>query len=404
MSLDGADPAATRLLALVEAKSAAADTVIVPQTSSLFEEIGRASSQQFENYSDFFAFVGETATTAARALIKPTRIRWQRIVLELQLAGVNALPIVGLLAFLLGIVIAYQGGTVLQDYGANIFIVDIVGLSMVRELAPLITAIIVAGRTGSAYTAQIGTMLVTEEIDALRSIGISPQELLVLPKIIALVIALPLLTVYADVMGLIGGIVMSSSLLGLSAASFVNRLGEAVSMASFLTGVGKAPVFADDHRAGRLFSGFSSVRQRRGRRPPNDDQRRAVDFPRDRHRRGLFDRVQSPGDLRVMLVSARGVEMQFGDKRVLDGVDLDVQRGEILAIVGGSGSGKSTLLRLLSMLTQPTAGTIEVFGTDVTHIDDDAKLSAAQTRRHDVSERRIVRRHERIGERQRAAA
>ncbi len=242
--LDGADPAATRLLALVEAKSAAADTVIAPPSSNLFEELGRASSQQFENYADFLAFIGETATTTARALIKPTRVRWQRIVLELQFAGVNALPIVGLLAFLLGIVIAYQGGTVLRDYGANIFIVDIVGLSMVRELAPLITAIIVAGRTGSAYTAQIGTMLVTEEIDALRSIGISPQELLVLPKVIALVIALPLLTVYADVMGLIGGIVMSSSLLGLSAASFVNRLGEAVSMTSFLTGVGKAPVFA----------------------------------------------------------------------------------------------------------------------------------------------------------------
>ncbi len=129
---------------------------------------------------------------------------------------------------------------------------------MVRELAPLITAIIVAGRTGSAYTAQIGTMLVTEEIDALRSIGISPQELLVLPKVIALVIALPLLTVYADVMGLIGGIVMSSSMFGLSPASFVNRLGEAVSMTSFLTGVGKAPVFATVIALVGCFQGFQA--------------------------------------------------------------------------------------------------------------------------------------------------
>ena len=164
----------------------------------LFEEIGRESEQQLHSYGDFFAFIGETASTTLASVFDARKLRWKQIATELQLAGVNALPIVGLLAFLLGVVIAYQGGTVLRDYGANIFIVDIVALSMVRELAPLITAIIVAGRTGSAYTAQIGTMMVTEEIDALRSIGIAPQELLVLPKMIALVIALPLLTVYAD--------------------------------------------------------------------------------------------------------------------------------------------------------------------------------------------------------------
>jgi phospholipid/cholesterol/gamma-HCH transport system permease protein len=129
---------------------------------------------------------------------------------------------------------------------------------MVRELAPLITAIIVAGRTGSAYTAQIGTMMVTEEIDALRSIGISPQELLVLPKVVALVIALPLLTVYADVMGLIGGIVMSSSLLGLSATNFIDRLADAVSVKSFLSGIGKAPVFAAVIALVGCFQGFKA--------------------------------------------------------------------------------------------------------------------------------------------------
>ncbi|MCX7064313.1 MAG: ABC transporter permease, partial [Proteobacteria bacterium] len=224
----------------------------------MFEEIGRESEQQLHNYGNFLAFIGETASTLGRALLAPKRIRWQRVIAELQLAGVNALPIVGLLAFLLGIVIAYQGGTVLRDYGANVFIVDIVALSMVRELAPLITAIIVSGRTGSAYTAQIGTMLVTEEIDALRSIGISPQELLVLPKLIALVIALPLLTVYADVMGLIGGMVMASSLLGLSATTFIDRLAEAVSTTSFLTGIGKAPVFALVIALVGCFQGFQA--------------------------------------------------------------------------------------------------------------------------------------------------
>jgi len=244
VTLDGVDPAKARLLELVEANSGACDQEVNVHVPGLFEQIGHETVDQVRNYSNFFAFIGEIASTAISSLLNPRRIRWPQIAHELQNAGVNALPIVGLLAFLLGVVIAYQGGTVLKSYGANIFIVDIVALSMVRELAPLITAIIVAGRTGSAYTAQIGTMMVTEEIDALRSIGIAPQELLVLPKMVALVVALPLLTVYADVMGLIGGIVMSHSLLGLSAHSFVDRLAEAVSVKSFLSGIGKAPVFA----------------------------------------------------------------------------------------------------------------------------------------------------------------
>jgi phospholipid/cholesterol/gamma-HCH transport system permease protein len=119
-----------------------------------------------------------------------------------------------------------------------------VGLAMLRELSPLLTAIIVAGRSGSAYAAQIGTMQVTEEIDALRTIGISPQELLVLPKMIALVIALPLLTVFADATGIIGGMIMARSKLDVSFDVFIARLGDAVSLSSFLTGIVKAPVFA----------------------------------------------------------------------------------------------------------------------------------------------------------------
>jgi len=244
VSLDGGNAAHARLLELVEANSGACDQQVIVYTPGTFEQVGRETVNQIRNYGNFFAFIGEIVKTGVGSLLNPRRIRWERIAYELLHAGVNALPIVGLLSFLLGVVIAYQGGTVLRSYGANIFIVDIVGLSIVRELAPLITAIIVAGRTGSAYAAQIGTMMVTDEIDALRSIGIAPQELLVLPKLVALTIALPLLTVYADAMGLIGGIVMSHSLLGLSAYNFVDRLADAVSVKSFLSGIGKAPVFA----------------------------------------------------------------------------------------------------------------------------------------------------------------
>ena len=147
----------------------------------------------------------------------------------------------------------------LEQYGASLFIADLVGLSMVRELAPLITAIIVAGRTGSAYTAQIGTMQVTEEIDALRSMGIPPMDLLVLPKLLALIVALPLLTVYADIMGVLGGMVMSSAQLDIAFSTYIDRLLVAVSVDSYLVGVGKAPVFAAIIATIGCYQGFQVV-------------------------------------------------------------------------------------------------------------------------------------------------
>jgi len=202
------------------------------------------------------AFVGECSMVLARALAHPRSIRWRPVLHNLQTAGFDALPIVGLLSFLMGVVIAYQGADQLQRFGANIFIVDLVSLSMLRELSPLMTAIIVAGRSGSAYAAQIGTMKVTEEIDALRTIGIGPIELLVLPKMLALIIALPLLTLYADITGVLGGMIMASSKLGVSFDVFLDRIGNAVSLSSFLTGIGKAPVFAAIISLVGCFQGF----------------------------------------------------------------------------------------------------------------------------------------------------
>ncbi len=145
---------------------------------------------------------------------------------------------------MMGVVIAYQGGRQLEFYGANIFIVELVALTMLRELAPLITAIIVAGRTGSSYTAQIGTMQITEEVDALRTIGIPPLDLLVVPKLLALTVALPLLTVFADALSVFGGMVMAQTLLDVGFGDFLERLPKVVTLTSFLLGVSKAPVFA----------------------------------------------------------------------------------------------------------------------------------------------------------------
>ncbi|TSA20425.1 MAG: ABC transporter permease [Betaproteobacteria bacterium] len=210
----------------------------------LLARLGQRTWTSGQGVLGLLAFVGESAAALLRTLRQPHRLRWRPILYNLQTAGVAALPITGLLAFLLGIVIAYQGAEQLSRVGANIYIADLIGLSMVRELAPMITAIIIAGRSGSAYAAQIGTMKVTEEIDALRTIGIDPFELLVLPKLIALMIALPLLTVYTDIMGIFGGMVMASSQLDVSFSTFIERLDHAVSLTSFLIGIGKAPVFA----------------------------------------------------------------------------------------------------------------------------------------------------------------
>jgi len=230
------------LLALISACELLPPTA--PSNTGLLAAIGKQTWSGLENMFGMLAFVGESAISMTRLTVQPRRIRWRNILHNMQTAGFEALPIVGLLSFLMGVVIAYQGADQLQRFGANIYIADMVGLAMLRELSPLLTAIIVAGRSGSAYAAQISTMKVTEEIDALRTIGISPQELLVLPKVIALVIALPLLTVFADATGIIGGMIMARSQLDVSFGVFIDRLGDAVSLSSFLTGIVKAPVFA----------------------------------------------------------------------------------------------------------------------------------------------------------------
>lgn len=241
--LTGLRPEFEALLRLIATRTAE-PAVAPPPAAGVLARFGRNAWEGLLGAFGLLSFLGASATALMRALMQPRRIRWRSILYNLQTAGVAALPITGLLSFLLGIVIAYQGAEQLRRVGANIYIADLVGLSMLRELSPLITAIIVAGRSGSAYAAQIGTMKVTEEVDALRTIGIGPLDLLVLPKVLALVIALPLLTLYTDIMGVLGGMVMARAQLDVGFTTFVNRLDDAVSLTSFLIGIGKAPVFA----------------------------------------------------------------------------------------------------------------------------------------------------------------
>jgi phospholipid/cholesterol/gamma-HCH transport system permease protein len=206
--------------------------------------LGEAVMHLWCDILGFIAFIGENFIALVMALMHPASIRYAAIVKNIEDAGVRALPIITLTSFLIGVVIAYQGAVQLQKFGANIFIVDMIGIAITRELAPLITAIVVAGRTGSSFTAQLGTMKMTEEIDAMRIMGFEPHHFLVLPRIIALMIALPLMIFFADIVGIFGGMIVSNIHLNISYHEFITRLREVLEVKHLWIGLIKGPFFA----------------------------------------------------------------------------------------------------------------------------------------------------------------
>jgi len=206
--------------------------------------IGRWSSDAIGQVAGALGFFGIVVITALATLRHPGRIRFVAFVSHMQRTGASALPIVGLLSFLIGVVIAYQGADQLRYYGAEIFTVNLLGIGFLRELGVLMTAIIVAGRSGSAFTAEIGTMQVNEEIDAMTTLGLDPVEVLVLPRLAALVVTLPLLTFYANVMGMVGGAFICDLALGIPLPLFLQQLRGAISGWNFWLGILKAPFFA----------------------------------------------------------------------------------------------------------------------------------------------------------------
>jgi phospholipid/cholesterol/gamma-HCH transport system permease protein len=239
-----------------ELSTPGAATPLAAGRPSALERLGRAAEAAWLQTVELLSFVGQCAMAFAGTIAHPRRFRWRPMLYNIRTAGVDALPIVGLLSMLLGLVVAYQAAEQLRQYGASIFVADLVGLSMLREFAPLITAIIIAGRSGSAYAAQIGTMSVTEEIDAMRTLGMAPLEVLVLPKVVALLIAMPLLTVFADVLGVFGGMVMARAQLDVGFGEFLDRFAVAVGPKAYLVGICKAPVFAVIIAVVGCFQGF----------------------------------------------------------------------------------------------------------------------------------------------------
>jgi phospholipid/cholesterol/gamma-HCH transport system permease protein len=244
VSLRGLSPEFSELLNMVSSHWAATESEVSAGNLNLLEALGRETWNRLQHIGSGLSFIGESSVAIFELLSLPWLMRWRLFFSSLEIDGFRALPIIGLLTFLMGIVIAYQGAEQLRTVGANIFVVDLVGISLLREIAPLVTAILVAGRSGSAYAAQIGTMKVTEELDALRTLGLSPMHILVVPKFCALVIALPLLAVYADIVGVFGGMLIATSQLDVNFHEFLTRFQYAVALRHFFIGVGKAPVFA----------------------------------------------------------------------------------------------------------------------------------------------------------------
>lgn len=212
--------------------------------TGFFIYLGKIAAQINHGMIGLIRFFGEFCIAFATTLLQPTRLRLRSMVYHINEIGVKAVPIISLMAFLISIVLGYQGAHQLKQFGATIFTVDLVAISVLREMGVLITAIMVAGRSGSAFAAQIGVMQVNEEVDALRTIGLDPFDMLVLPRVFAILIALPILTFIADIVGLLGTLFVSSVLLDLSYLQFIERVREAVSMSTFWIGLVKAPVFA----------------------------------------------------------------------------------------------------------------------------------------------------------------
>ncbi|HEU0203441.1 MAG TPA: ABC transporter permease [Burkholderiaceae bacterium] len=233
-----------RIIERVAATSASGTPLPRRRRPTPLSDFGRAAMAVGHLLRGHVAFFGAACAALAAAFLRPHRLRIKELVVQLEQTGLNAIPVVALVTLLIGIVVAYLLGLQAEKYGANIFVVDGVGIGATREFAPIIVAVIVAGRSGAAFTAQLGAMRLTEEIDAIRTLGLSPMQVLVVPRMLALVIALPLLVFIGDVMSILGAMWIAEPMLDITPKTFLNRLNSELAVRHVLVGLAKAPVFA----------------------------------------------------------------------------------------------------------------------------------------------------------------
>jgi phospholipid/cholesterol/gamma-HCH transport system permease protein len=243
VDLTGLPPGARRLIELAEAvperKGARADT----KRESLLARVGNASIGYGLSLGEFVSFIGELSIAFSRFIRGKARYRRTDLLQLIQACGASALGIVTLISFLVGVILAFMGAVQLQQFGASIYVADLVGIGTVREMGAMMTAIIMAGRTGAAFAAQLGTMKVTEEIDAYRTMGISPLEFLVLPRMLALIVMMPLLCLYADLVGILGGAMIGTTMLDIPLGSYLRETASAITFTMLFGGLFKATFY-----------------------------------------------------------------------------------------------------------------------------------------------------------------
>jgi phospholipid/cholesterol/gamma-HCH transport system permease protein len=244
--IKGANDAQTQLIDAVRDNLPTEDAALTSSAGfvDFLDRVGRRVALAGGNALEMVSFLGQVIATLGRVIRHPRQLRLTSVVHHSQEVGVQAVPIVALMAFLIGVVLAFQGSAQLRQFGAEVFVVDLIAISILRELGILLTAIIVAGRSGSAFTAAIGSMKMREEIDAMRTLGLDPVAILIVPRVLALIVMLPALGLIANISGLIGGAIMSWIELGVSPAVFQSRLVSNTDVWHFNVGMIKAPFFA----------------------------------------------------------------------------------------------------------------------------------------------------------------
>lgn len=244
ISVHAMRPGHERLWGLVRDRTVAPPALATTRRHPFLQRVGFASTRIGRTLATHAGFVGQLTLELLALLRRPKLFRIKETVAQFEVVTLDAVPIAALVSFLIGIVFAYLLGVQAQAYGATIFVVDGVGLAICRELAPLLVAVIVAGRSGAAFTAQIGSMKVQEETDAISTLGLSPIQVLVIPRLVALVVGLPLLVFVGDLAGIVGGIVISATQLDITPSSFMSRLHTVLPLSAVIIGIAKAPVFA----------------------------------------------------------------------------------------------------------------------------------------------------------------
>jgi phospholipid/cholesterol/gamma-HCH transport system permease protein len=232
-----------RLLALASAVPAGGSQDTVAARTSLLDQIGESALGFWRSLLDLTDFIGSATVAVLRLAARKARFRRSDLLLVMQQCGAQALPIVSLISVLVGLIVAFIAAIQLRIFGAQIYVASLVGIGMVRALAPMMTGIIMAGRTGAAFAAQLGTMQANEEIDALETLGVSPMEFLVLPRMLALFLMMPLLSLYADLMGILGGLFIGVAMLDLNVMEYCNKTRDSIGMSDFLVGLFSAAVF-----------------------------------------------------------------------------------------------------------------------------------------------------------------